>query len=102
MQSSRPLPPWSQDPFVRAQAVNMGPEHALASAAIPIMFPAIAIGERFFCDGGLRQNTPLSPALRLGADKVLVVGLRHKPSPDGGARGDACRFPGRPSWPARC
>jgi NTE family protein len=82
VQSSRPLPPWSQDPFVRAQAVTMGPEHALASAAIPIMFPAIAIGERFFCDGGLRQNTPLSPALRLGADKVLVVGLRHKPSPD--------------------
>ena len=39
------------------------------------------IGERFFCDGGLRQNTPLSPALRLGADKVLVIGLRHKPPP---------------------
>ena len=67
---------------MRAQAVTMGAEHALASAAIPIMFPAIAIGERFFCDGGLRQNTPLSPALRLGADKVLVVGLRHKPSPE--------------------
>ena len=82
VQSSRPLPPWSQDPFVRAQMVKMSSEHALASAAIPIMFPAIAIGERFFCDGGLRQNTPLSPALRLGADKVLVVGLRHKPDPD--------------------
>ena len=36
-------------------------------------------GQRFYCDGGLRQNTPLSPALRLGADKVLVIGLRHKP-----------------------
>jgi NTE family protein len=81
VESSRPLPPWSQDPFVRAQQVHMGHEHALASAAIPIMFPAIAIGERFYCDGGLRQNTPLSPALRLGADKVLVIGLRHKPSP---------------------
>ena len=44
------------------------------------MFPAIAVGERFFCDGGLRQNTPLSPALRLGAEKVLVIGLRHKPA----------------------
>jgi NTE family protein len=81
VESSRPLPPWSQDPFVRVQAVTMAAEHAIASAAIPILFPAIAIGERFFCDGGLRQNTPLSPALRLGADKVLVVGLRHKPSP---------------------
>jgi NTE family protein len=72
-------PSWSQDPFVRAQAVTIGAEHALASAALPILFPAVAIGERFFCDGGLRQNTPLSPALRLGADKVLVIGLRHKP-----------------------
>jgi NTE family protein len=73
------LPEWSKDPFVRAQQVTMGPEHALASAALPILFPAVAVGERFFCDGGLRQNTPLSPALRLGADKVLVIGLRHKP-----------------------
>ncbi|HEY0712490.1 MAG TPA: patatin-like phospholipase family protein, partial [Polyangia bacterium] len=81
VESPNPLPPWSQDPFVRAQKVTMSHEHALASAAIPIMFPAIAIGERFYCDGGLRQNTPLSPALRLGADKVLVIGLRHKPSP---------------------
>src|SRR6185369_10209666 len=79
VESSRPLPRWSGDPYVRAQSVDMGSEHAMASAAIPILFPAIAIGERFYCDGGLRQNTPLSPALRLGADKVLVVGLRHKP-----------------------
>jgi NTE family protein len=77
--ASGQLPEWSKDPFVRAQMVTMGAEHALASAALPILFPAIAVGERFFCDGGLRQNTPLSPALRLGADKVLVIGLRHKP-----------------------
>jgi len=74
------LPPWSQDPFVRAQMVKMGPEHAIASAALPILFPATAVGQRFYCDGGLRQNTPLSPALRLGADKVLVIGLRRKPA----------------------
>jgi NTE family protein len=76
------IPEWSKDPFVRAQAVTMGAEHALASAALPILFPAVAVGERFYCDGGLRQNTPLSPALRLGADKVLVIGLRHKPPVD--------------------
>ena len=77
--ASGQIPEWSKDPFVRAQMVTMGAEHALASAALPILFPAVAVGERFFCDGGLRQNTPLSPALRLGADKVLVIGLRHKP-----------------------
>jgi NTE family protein len=88
------LPQWSKDPFVRAQAVQMGPEHALASAALPILFPAVAVGERFFCDGGLRQNTPLSPALRLGADKVLVIGLRHKPPGNHDVPEESMPFPG--------
>jgi NTE family protein len=74
--------------------VIMGPEHALASAALPILFPAISVGERFFCDGGLRQNTPLSPALRLGADKVLVIGLRHKPPVNQEVPEEALPFPG--------
>jgi NTE family protein len=87
-------PKWSNDPFVRAQCVTMGAEHALASAALPILFPAIAVGERFFCDGGLRQNTPLSPALRLGADKVLVVGLRHKPPSTEDVPEESMPFPG--------
>src|SRR6185436_10927966 len=91
--ASGQTPAWSQDPFVRAQSVTIGAEHALASAALPILFPAISVGERFFCDGGLRQNTPLSPALRLGADKVLVVGLRHKP-PEEPASEETMPFPG--------
>jgi NTE family protein len=86
-------PEWSKDPFVRAQAVTMGPEHAIASAALPILFPAVAVGERFFCDGGLRQNTPLSPALRLGADKVLVIGLRQKP-PEEDVSEESMPYPG--------
>jgi NTE family protein len=87
-------PEWSNDPFVRAQGVTMGPEHALASAALPILFPAICIGERFFCDGGLRQNTPLSPALRLGADKVLVIGLRQQPPVNQEIPEESMPFPG--------
>src|SRR5450432_2003745 len=87
-------PEWSKDPFVRAQGVTMGPEHALASAALPILFPAICVGERFFCDGGLRQNTPLSPALRLGADKVLVIGLRQQPAPNNNVPEESMPFPG--------
>ena len=88
------IPEWSKDPFVRAQAVTIGPEHAMASAALPILFPAVAVGERFFCDGGLRQNTPLSPALRLGADKVLVIGLRHKPPSAAEVPEESMPFPG--------
>jgi NTE family protein len=92
--ASGQIPEWSKDPFVRAQSVTMGAEHALASAALPILFPAISVGERFFCDGGLRQNTPLSPALRLGADKVLVVGLRHKPPANEAVPEESMPFPG--------
>lgn len=69
---------WARDPFVVARAARLAPEHALASAAIPLIFPAIRIGPYFYCDGSLRLNTPLSPALRLGADRVLVIGMRHQ------------------------
>ena len=50
-----------------------------ASAAIPFLFPAVRVGDRFYVDGGLRMNTPLSPALRLGADRVLVVATKQRP-----------------------
>jgi len=79
LSSRDPVPPggWSRDPFTGHRAARIGPRHVLASAAIPLLFPAVKIGDEFFTDGGLRQNTPMSPALRLGADKVLVVSLRH-------------------------
>jgi NTE family protein len=78
LSSAEPVPrEWSRDPFVRHRAARIGPRHVLASAAIPIMFPAVKIGDEFFTDGGLRQNTPMSPAIRLGADRLLLVSLRH-------------------------
>jgi NTE family protein len=72
----------------------MGPTHALASAAIPFMFPAVSVEGVYYCDGSLRQNTPLSPALRLGADKVLVIGLRHKPPPTPSEDEESMPYPG--------
>ena len=71
------VPPWTRDHRRVARGTRIGPLHALASAAIPVLFPAISIDGAYYCDGGLRQNTPLSPALRLGADKVLVVAVGH-------------------------
>src|SRR5262249_51048456 len=50
--------------------------------AIPFLFPALRVEDSYYCDGGLRLNTPLSPALRLGADRLLVIGLRHVPTPE--------------------
>ncbi|MGA9526291.1 MAG: patatin-like phospholipase family protein [Myxococcaceae bacterium] len=74
-------PPWSRDPHYIAQHARIGPRHALASAAIPLVFPPVRIGKSLFADGGIRLNVPLSPALRLGADRVIVVSLRHPETP---------------------
>lgn len=75
------LPAWSRDPRVEPRRVRIGPPHALASAAIPLLFPPVKIDGLYYSDGGLRQNTPLSPALRLGCNRVLVIGLRHEEPP---------------------
>ncbi len=74
------MPQWAGNPFVIARSARIGPEHALASAAIPLIFPAVRIDRAYYYDGGLRLNTPLAPALRLGANRVLVIGLRYQRS----------------------
>ncbi len=77
------LPSWSRDPTMTARATDIGAEHALASAGVPFLFPAVRIEGEFYCDGGLRQNVPLSPARRLGADGLIVVNPRYiGPPPD--------------------
>lgn len=70
------------EPWVRSQRQSMrsqiGVEHLLASSAIPLIFPATPIycnGRREYCgDGSMRQLAPISPAIHLGADRVLVIG----------------------------
>ena len=54
------------------------PVHAKASAAIPIIFPTVMIGGIAYTDGGLRLNTPMSPAIQLGADAIFMIGLHHR------------------------
>jgi NTE family protein len=78
--AAKSLPPWTRDPYIVERRDRIERDHTLASAAIPLLFPAVRIGSTFYCDGGLRLNTPLVPALRLGADRVLIVGLRY-PAP---------------------
>ena len=50
-------------------------EHAMASSAIPFLFPCVQIGGACYTDGALHQNTPIGPAMRLGAKKLFVVSL---------------------------
>jgi NTE family protein len=78
IETAQELPVWSRDPLVEARARSIAACHALASAAIPLLFRPIFIEGSWFSDGSILQNTPLSPAIRLGADRVLVVGLRHE------------------------
>ena len=68
---------FSRDPNVRPVHARLGPIHAEASAAIPFVFPSVEIDGIPYADGGLRQNTPLSPALRMGSERLLVVSLSH-------------------------
>jgi len=67
---------WGADPTMVGRPARIRPEHVLASAAVPLLFPAVEIDGQFYCDGGLRQNVPLSPARRLGADRLIVVNPR--------------------------
>ncbi len=69
-------------PNRRAVQTRIGPEHVLASASLPFFFPAVkvnhpAIGEGWYGDGGIRLTAPLSPALHLGARKILAVSTRY-------------------------
>jgi NTE family protein len=53
-------------------------DHLMASIAVPMIFPPVKIEGEYFGDGAMRQATPLSPAIHLGADRILVVGIRDE------------------------
>ena len=53
-------------------------DHVMASIAVPMVFPPQQIGNEYYGDGAMRQATPLSPAVHLGADRILVIGIRDE------------------------
>ncbi len=58
------------------QTINL--DHLMASIAVPMIFPPVMLGKEYFGDGAMRQATPLSPAIHLGADRILVIGVRDE------------------------
>ncbi|MGZ3238041.1 MAG: patatin-like phospholipase family protein [Burkholderiaceae bacterium] len=86
-QSAKEIEPWKRMQRIALQT-QIGIEHLLASSAIPLIFPATPIycnGHReYFGDGSMRQLAPISPAIHLGAEKVLVIGAGRlvEPPPD--------------------
>lgn len=68
-------------------------EHVMASAALPIFFPAVRLGDTWHGDGGIRLSAPLAPAIHLGASKILAISTRHQTSM---AEADQVDVPGYP------
>lgn len=62
----------------QGMAAELQVSHLLASAALPIIFPAERIGNEYFGDGGMRMVAPLSPAIHLGANSIMVIGTRDE------------------------
>ena len=71
------LVPW-QRTHRRSESCCLTVDHLLASSALPTLFPATALGDDFYGDGALRQTRPLSAAIRLGADKLFIIGVSEQ------------------------
>jgi NTE family protein len=81
VETSRPFDSWERAGR-RGVAAPIDVDHLMASAAIPLLFPPIPMAGGYYNDGASRQTTPLAPAIHAGADRILVIGVRHR----GGAR----------------
>jgi len=68
-------------------------DHLMASIAVPMIFPPVCISGEYFGDGAMRQATPLSPAIHLGADRILVIGVRDETADPAADPGSPQQFP---------
>jgi len=66
----------------RGRRTLIGPEHVLASAALPFAFAPVKLGERYYGDGSLQLSSPMSPAIHTGAERILVISTRDS-GPEG-------------------
>jgi len=70
------IPTWER-PQRRSEICAIRVDHVMASAALPFFFPAIEVDGGWYGDGGIRLTAPLSPAIHLGAKKILAVSTRY-------------------------
>jgi NTE family protein len=73
-QGERGLVPWERARRIGV-AMPIAIEHLVASSALPFIFPPVRINREYFGDGSMRQIAPISPALHLGADRLLIIGV---------------------------
>ena len=65
-------------PYRRSVRSRLTVDHVMASAALPLLFPAVALEKHWYGDGGVRLTSPLSPAVHLGARRILAVSTRYQ------------------------
>jgi NTE family protein len=75
----RDVHPWHL-PRHRSVSARITVDHVMASASLPMFFPAVRVGDAWYGDGSIRLSAPLSPALRLGATRILVISPAYQPS----------------------
>jgi NTE family protein len=69
-----------QRPQRRSELASITVEHVMASSSLPMLFPAVKVGTEWYGDGGVRLTAPLSPALHLGATRILTIATRYQRS----------------------
>lgn len=71
----------SIEPWVRSSRIGrrsaITPAHVLASSSIPLVFEPVRLEDSYYGDGGIRLRTPLSPAIHLGSDRIVAIGIRY-------------------------
>ena len=88
----RDLHDWTR-PQRRSQQAVLTIDHVMASSALPLFFPAVEIDDEYFGDGGLRLSAPLSPAIHLGAEKILAISTRYRRTAAEAALPDVTGYP---------
>lgn len=86
------IEPWER-PQRRGELAGLTVEHVMASSALPMLFPAVRVGAEWYGDGGVRLTAPLSPALHLGATKILTISTRYRRSVSEAVRPQTSGYP---------
>ncbi len=74
-ETKQSCPSWER-PTLRGVRTELSIEHVLASCSVPLVFPTVKIDGHFYGDGSMRNMTPLNPAIKLGADRIISISLR--------------------------
>ncbi len=88
----RGIPTWERA-MRRGVNARITIDHLMASCSIPLLFPAIRIGNDFYGDGALRPSARPSPAVHLGADRVLAIAVERSPGPEPAAETEVPGYP---------